>query len=93
MNTEEEPESRQELLSIVERRRQISAAIPAALDAMEEGMGALRTVFSLIADQSIISNGRLRRATLATFERAERYLESHHRFKTDMQAAQKTLIG
>jgi len=73
-------------------KKEVTATIQPALDAMEAGMAALRTVCSLIADEKIISDSRLRRSALATFD-AERWLQGHHRFKTDMQAAQKTLMG
>ncbi len=93
INAESDPEQHQDLLRIVARQKEITAAIQPALDAMEEGMAALRTVCSLIADEKIISDSRLRRSALATFDTAERWLQGHHRLRTDMQAAQKTLMG
>jgi len=92
-NAESDPELHQDLFRIVSRQKEVTAAIQPALDAMEEGMAALRTVCSLIADEQIITDARLRRSALATFDSAERWLQSHHRFRTDMQAAQKTLMG
>ena len=92
-NAESDPELHQDLFRIVSRQKEVTAAIQPALDAMEEGMAALRTVCSLIADEKIISDSRLRRSALATFDSAERWLQGHHHFKTDMQAAQKTLMG
>jgi hypothetical protein len=56
---------------------------------MEEGMAVLRTVCSLMADEKIISDSRLRRSVLATLDSAERWLQGHHRFKTDMQALRR----
>jgi hypothetical protein len=51
-NAESDPELHQDLLKIVVRQREVTATIQPALDAMEEGMAALRTVCSLIADKS-----------------------------------------
>src|SRR5258707_9749899 len=93
INAESDPELHQDLFRIVSRQKEVTAAIQPALDAMEEGMAALRTVSSLIADEKNISDSRLRRSALATFDSAERWLQGHHRFKTDMKAAQKTLMG
>jgi len=66
-NAESDPELHQDLLKIVVRQKEVIAAIQPALDAMEEGMAALRTVCSLIADEKIISDSRLRRSALARF--------------------------
>jgi hypothetical protein len=92
-NSDNDPELHEDLLKIVAQQTEVTAAIQPALDAMEEGMAALRTVCSLISDERIISDSRLRRSALATFDSAERWLQGHHRFKVDMQAAQKTLMG
>jgi len=93
INAESDPELHQDIRRIVARQKEVSASIQPALVAMEEGMAALRTVCSLIADEQIITDARLRRSALATFDSAERWLQGHHRFRTDMQAAQKTLMG
>jgi hypothetical protein len=92
-NAEDDPELHVDIIRIVARQKEVTTAIQPALDAMQEGMAALRTVCSLIANEEIISDSRLRRSALATFDSAERWLQGHHRFKVDMQGAEKTLMG
>jgi hypothetical protein len=92
-NPQDDPKLHVDIIRVVARQKQVTTAIQPALGAMQEGMAALRTVCSLIANKEIISDSRPRRSALATFDSAERWLQGHHCFKTDMEATQKTLLG
>jgi hypothetical protein len=90
-DNDDDPTLDRDILRIVARQKEVTAAMQPALDAIEEGMAAFRTVCSLIADEKIVSATRLRKSVLETIESAEPWLQSHHHFNTDMQAPQRTL--
>ena len=89
-HNDDNPKLDRDILRIVARQKEVTAAMQPVLDAIEKGMAAFRTVCSLIADKKIVSDTRLASLFSRRLTALNAVAESHH-FNTDMRAAQKTL--
>jgi hypothetical protein len=74
------------------RATAVAADARSALAALNAGMEIFQGVCALAEDTTAMLEPNVRQAVVETLENTERWLQGHHRFKTDMENAANTLF-